>query len=112
MNTVLATLGLASLAGLAACAAPVAADAVAPAGLRLLVKLAHPSADAAAIAREASAAAGVPVRYLAATSMEWHALALTCDSRPLCDAAVQRLRADTAAFAAVERDERRRPVSP
>ena len=112
MNTVLVALGLASLAAVAACAAPAAAVADAPSGTRLLVKLAHPSADGAVIARAASAAAGLPVRYLAATSMEWHALALSCDSAPQCDTAMQRLRADTAMFTAVERDERKRSAHP
>ena len=111
MTMNLAALGLASLAGLAACAAP--AD---PAGqpideVRVLVKLARPSTDSEAIARQASAAAGAPVRYLAATSTQWHALALRCPSATACEAALQRLRGDGANFEVVQRDERKRPSS-
>jgi hypothetical protein len=109
MTLNLAALGLATLAGLAACAAP--ADTAGPAAgeVRVLVKLARPSDDAAAIVRQASAAAGTPVRYLAATSLQWHALGLRCGSAADCDAALQRLRADAAHFEAVQRDERKRP---
>ena len=101
--------GLASLAAVAGCAAPDATAADAPVAMRLLVKLAQPSTDAAAIAREAAAAAGVPVRYVAAAGAGWHALALQCASAPQCDGALQRLRSDTSMYVAVERDERKRP---
>ncbi|HEX7439599.1 MAG TPA: hypothetical protein VF319_05820 [Caldimonas sp.] len=118
MNVVIATLCLVSLAGVAACAAPAGPREVPVESrdvaieMRVLVKLVRPSTDGAAIARQASGAASVPVRYLSATSAEWHALALGCGSAPACDAALQRLRADAATFAAVERDERRRPATP
>jgi|SRR5450755_4734018 hypothetical protein len=118
MNVFIATLGLASFAGVAACAAPVGPRDVpvetrdVSAETRVLVKLVRPSSDGAAIALQASGAASVPVRYLSATSAEWHVLALGCGSGPACDAALQRLRADAATFAAVERDERRRPTTP
>ncbi len=118
MNALIATLGMASLAGIAACAGPagprdVPVETRDVAGeTRVLVKLVRPSTDGAAIARQASGAAAVPVRYVSATSAEWHALALGCGSVPACDAALQRLRADAATFAAVERDERRRPATP
>lgn len=111
MSLKLAALGLASLAGLAACAAP--SDTADPGAgeMRVLVKLARPSADAQAIVRQATTAAGAPVRYLAATSLQWHALALRCGSVADCDAALQRLRADVANFEAAQRDERKRPAS-
>lgn len=97
---------LCGLAVLGACASE------APAGpLPLLVKLARPSIDAAAIAADASAASGRAVRYVSAVSDEWHALSLACGSAPDCDAALARLRAD-ARFAAVQRDERKRVVTP
>jgi hypothetical protein len=119
MNPALLASGLACLAGVAACAAPApaapAAAPVAAAGageLRLLVKLAQPSTDPASIAREASAAAGVPARYLSGTSPQWHALALRCGSAAECDAALGRLRADGATFEAIQLDERRRQAAP
>ena len=109
MNTVRLAFGVASLAMLAGCVAPAATAADAPVAMRLLVELAQPSTDADALAREAAAAAGVPVRYLAAAGARWHALALQCASAPQCDSALQRLRSDTSTYAAVERDERKRP---
>lgn len=80
--------------------------------LRVLVKLARPSGDRAAIARLVSDRAGVTARYLSATSPAWHALALPCSGATECDALLQRLRADRAAFDAAERDERKRIVTP
>ena len=91
---------------LAACAAEPSSP------MRLLVKLAQPSSDPAAIASLASRAAGVPARYLAASSPHWHAIALDCDGPLQCEAALERLRADRAVFDAVERDERKRIVTP
>ena len=79
--------------------------------LRVVVKLAQPGTDGDAIARRASEVGGVPVRYLAATSEQWHALALRCGDSS-CDAALARLRADTRTYESVQRDERRRIVSP
>lgn len=83
-------------------------------GLRVLVRLASdPPGGAAAdeqpaaIERRASASAGVPVSYVAASGAQWHALLVQC-AAPDCDAALQRLAADTARFSAVQRDERRR----
>jgi hypothetical protein len=93
--------------------APAADAAPARAGtadIRLLVKLARPWTDGAAIERRAAAIAGVPVRYLAATSPQWHALALRCAPAPECNRALRRLRADTSTFDAVEFDERRGPL--
>lgn len=99
---------LSSLA-LGACAAePTAHDG----GLRVLVQLAQPSADEAAIAAQAGAASGRVVRYLAATSDRWHVLAIRCADELDCEAALGRLRADTAHFASVQRDARKRIVSP
>lgn len=98
---------LCGLIALAGCAAEPPAGA-----MPLLVKLAQPSIDAAAIAADASAASGHAVRYVSAVSEHWHALSLACGSAADCDAALQRLRADTARFAAVQRDERKRIVTP
>ena len=106
------------LVGLAvACAAVGAAcqsEPMAVSGLRVLVRLASEpltgvAADEqpAAIEQRASASAGVPVRYVAASGAQWHALILQC-AAPGCDAALQRLAADTTRFPAVQRDERRR----
>jgi hypothetical protein len=67
-----------------------------------MVKLVHGSDDAAAIGAEATRIAGVTVRYAAATSPLWHALALHCASAVECDAAVARLRATTTVYQAVE----------
>lgn len=111
MNAVMVALGLAGLGGVAACAAPTSPADV-PAETRILVKLVRPSTNAAVIARAASDAAALPVRYVSSTSAQWHALALRCGSAPECDAALQRLRADAATFEAVQRDERRHVVTP
>lgn len=90
----------------AACAQP------SPASVerRVLAKLRVPSTDAEAIVRQASLVAGVPVRYRAASSPQWHALSLLCPSEPVCDAALQRMLKDTATFAAVEADAVRRAL--
>jgi len=80
--------------------------------MRLMVKLAQPSTDAVVIAGQVSASIGRPARYVAATSDAWHALSVSCSTERDCDAVLQRLRADTAHFAAVQRDERKRFVSP
>ena len=80
--------------------------------MRLMVKLAQPSTDASGIAGQVSASIGRPARYVAATSDAWHALSVSCSSEHDCDSVLQRLRADTAHFAAVQRDERKRFVSP
>ncbi len=104
----------ASMTWLAACAAPgpTAAPAVASAELRVLVKLATASADTDAIAAQVSAAAGTNARYLAASSPQWHALALRCADVQTCEAAFQRLSANQAAFEVVQRDERKRILTP
>jgi hypothetical protein len=72
----------------------------------VLVKLAHPSDDTAAIAAEASRQAGVPVRYGAAVSSAWHALSLHCPDAAACDAAIVRLR-QSSVYTAVELDARK-----
>jgi len=101
------------LAALMLCALGVAACAVEPPPpLRVLVKLAQPETDPAVIARMVERVGGTPVSYLAATSPHWHALALRCADAAACDEALRRLRADTATFAAVQRDERRRSPAP
>jgi hypothetical protein len=116
-NTSLAT-AAASMTWLAACAAPAPASApgasaaVASAELRVLVKLAAASEDTAAIAAQVGAAAGTNARYLAASSPQWHALALRCADVQQCEAAFQRLAANRTDFEVVQRDERKRIVTP
>ena len=107
MRTALIALMWGAMAWLSACAVPAQETE-----LRVLVKLARPSSDAAAIARLASDRAGVPARYLSSVSLTWHALMLPCSGTSECDALLQRLRSDRAAFEAVERDERKRIVTP
>jgi hypothetical protein len=92
--------------------AVVACAAEAPQELRLLVKAAPAQTDASLLAERASRSSGRPVRYLAASGGGWHALALSCRGVADCEAAEQRLRADTGLFEAVQRDERKRYVSP
>lgn len=93
---------------LAGCAAQQAESA----GMSVLVKLARPSMDAAAIAAQVESAAGRPARYQSASSTAWHAVHVGCTDAADCEAVLQRLRADTARFEAVQRDERKRIVSP
>jgi hypothetical protein len=100
--------GFAAGASLAACAG---AGGSVPAGLRVLVQLATPSDDAAAIAAAASRQAGVPVTYAAAASPAWHALALHCDSAVRCAAAVDRLRSAPAIYASVEIEGRKQKAT-
>ena len=96
-----------ALTTLAACTTPAPA-----AELRVLVQLVQPASDPVAIARLVTHSAGVEARYLAASSASWHALALQCGRPATCDTALVRLRADRSAFEAVERDERKRIVTP
>ena len=103
-----ASLCLAALA-LAACAAEPLPSVT---GMSVLVKLAQPSADPAIVTAQVGAAAGRPVRYLAAMSEAWHSVYLRCEGAADCDALLQRLRADSARIAGVQRDERKRIVSP
>lgn len=114
MNRALSAL-VASAVCLVACAAePPSPPADAIGGLRVLVQLAPDAATGsapderpAAVERRAGASAGVPVRYLAASGAQWHALLLLC-SPTECDAALQRLAADRTGFLVVQRDELRR----
>ena len=94
---------------LVACAAPADAGAAGAArpSLRVVVELVHASADAGAIATEATRVAGVPVRYAAATSTTRHALFVECDPGAHCDAALARLRASATTYRAVEIDGRK-----
>lgn len=80
--------------------------------MRVLVKLTRPSVDTQAIAAQVAAAAATPARYLAATSAQWHALALECPDAAACDAALRRLGADSATFEVAQRDEMKRIVRP
>jgi hypothetical protein len=97
--------------GLGACAMGPAVPP-APAEWRVLVKLAEASTDRTAIARQAEDIGGVPVRYVSAATLQWHALALVCTDDAGCAAALERLRAATSTYAKVEREERRQPHSP
>lgn len=92
---------------LSACAAPAADPAAGGVQLRVLVKLAHPSEDRAAIAAEATRQAGVPASYAASVSAAWHALSLRCVDASACDAAVLRLRQASGVYEAVELDGRK-----
>jgi hypothetical protein len=96
-----ATLG----ASLVACAA----GGTPPAEWRVLVKLTQASADTPHIVQRASQSSGVPVRYVAAVSPQWHGLSLACGDEARCAQALQALREDSAYFEAVQRDERRQP---
>jgi hypothetical protein len=101
--------GAAAIA-LAACAAPSSAAAAGQEfAVRVVVKLAHPSDDTAAIAAEASRQAGVEVRYGAAVSSAWHALSLHCPDAAACEAAIVRLR-QSSVYTAVELDARKQRV--
>jgi len=80
--------------------------------VRVMVKLARPSIDAAAIAADASRASAHRVHYVAAVSEQWHVLSVSCDGAADCDGAVQRLREDSSRYAAVQRDQRKPIVSP
>lgn len=103
-----ASLGLAAIALVACAAEPVPSVT----GMSVLVKLVQPSADPAIVTAQVGAAAGRPVRYLAAMSEAWHSVYLRCEGAADCDVLLQRLRADSAHIAAVQRDERKRIVSP
>lgn len=104
----IASLCLAAL-GLAACAN----DAPPPtAGLAVLVKLAQPSANGAAIATQVSLATSRPARYVSTSGADWHLVEVACRGPADCELALQRLRLDTARFVAAQRDERKRIVSP
>jgi hypothetical protein len=106
-NTLIAPLVVAVAACLFA-AAPSSAAASAPGfDARVLVKLTQPSADTAAIAAEATRAAGVPVAYAASVSAQWHALYLHCPDAAACDAAMARLR-QSSTYESVEPDTRKR----
>jgi len=75
--------------------------------LRVMVKLVRGSEDAVAIGAEASRIAGVRVSYAAATSAQWHALALHCASVAECGDAIARLRGAADVYQAVEIDGRK-----
>ena len=98
-----------AVSALSACAAPAerALGGVGPVELRVLVKLARPSQDTAAIAAEATRQAGVPASYAASVSAAWHSLSLRCADAAACDAAVVRLRQASTVYEAVELDGRK-----
>lgn len=100
-----AAAAVAATAAFGAAAQPATPEGAANA--RILVKIAAPSEDGEAIAAAAAREAGVPVRYIAATSDFWHSLTLVCRDRAECHAAIARLRAARASFPVVERDERK-----
>jgi hypothetical protein len=105
----LSILSVAAL-GVTACASEPAPSQHHP--LRVLVKLAAPDTDASAIARRATEIAQTPVRYVAASSERWHALAIDCPPESACQQALQRLRAATMTYEQVSADARRRVDSP
>jgi len=74
---------------------------------RVMVKLVRGSDDAAAISAEATRIAGVRVSYAAASSAQWHALALHCASVAECGDAIARLRGAADVYQAVEIDGRK-----
>jgi len=78
----------------------------------VMVKLAQPSVDATAIATMVSDTTARPARYVSATSTAWHVVTVACRSPADCELALRRLREDTTHFEAVQRDERKRIVSP
>lgn len=93
-----------ALAACASSAPPVPSEA------RVLVQVAPPAGEPLRIAEAVGRASGVPARYLGASGGDWHALALVCAAD--CDAAIARLRADSTRFPSVQRDERKRVVTP
>ncbi len=98
-----------ALLALGACASEPPAPSV---GLGVMVKLAQPSTDATAIATLVSDTTARPARYVSATSTAWHAVTVACRGPADCELALRRLREDTTHFEAVQRDERKRIVSP
>jgi hypothetical protein len=98
-----------SVLALAACALPAAAPA---SEMRVLVKLVQPLDDPVRIAEQAASASGSPVRYIASSGGGWHALTLGCTVTADCDAAFVRLQADALRFESVQRDTRKRVVTP
>ena len=94
-----------ALLALAACASAPATE------MRLLVQTAEPLGDAGQIAAAASRSSGRSVSYVAPSGSGWHALTLSCGGASDCEAALQRLQADRR-FAVVQRDERKRIVTP
>ncbi len=98
-----------ALLALGACASEPPAPAV---GMGVMVKLAQPSADPTVIATMVSDTSARPARYVSATSTAWHAVAVACRGPADCELALRRLREDTTHFEAVQRDERKRIVSP
>ena len=79
---------------------------------RVLVKLHEPNTDTRQIARRASEISGTTVRYVAATSPQWHALGLSCADDNACTAALERLQRATTTYTSVQREQRRQPQSP
>lgn len=103
---------IAPLLGALALAACAAEPVDGPGPLRVLVRLAQPLPDAAAIAQAATSSAGCPVRYLSASGADWHALVIECADAADGQSAFERLRADRARFSAAQVDARKRIVSP
>ena len=97
------------LLGLGACASEPPAPSV---GMGVMVKLAQPSVDPTVIATRVSDTTARPARYVSATSTAWHAVTVACRGPADCELALRRLREDTTHFEAVQRDERKRIVSP
>jgi hypothetical protein len=107
VSLALPALGFAAALGACAAEPPVPAAS----STRLLVKLAEPSSDGTHIAAQASAATGRTVRYLSSTSEWWHAVVVPCSGDADCQAMLAALQASPR-YAAVQRDERKRIVTP
>lgn len=94
-------------AALSACGIPSAEPVAGGVDLRVIVKLARPSADRVVIAAEATREAGVPASYAASVSATWHALSLHCESAAACEAAITRMRQARGVYESVELDGRK-----
>jgi hypothetical protein len=94
-----------AIVALSACATAPATE------MRVLVQTAAPLGDAALVADAAANGSGRKVSYIAPAGSGWHTLALSCHAPSDCDDALRRLQADRR-FAVVQRDERKRIVTP
>ncbi len=103
-----------ALAALSACAndVPPAPEPARAAGLAVMVKLVRPAADGTAVATQVSETTARPARYVSSSGGDWHLVEVACRNPADCDLALQRLRSDATHFAAVQRDERKRIVTP
>ncbi len=92
-----------------ACAVPASQAPEAGIDVRILVKLARPSQNAAAIGAEAARQSGVSARYAKPMSAVWHVIVLRCVDVDMCDAAIARMRQARDVYEAVESEGRKQP---